>query len=319
MIYEYAIDPELAATWHDPSVGRFFRAQMGLGTPRVACAFPAATWDATVLLALHTLVTDPTALQAAKTNLMSLLDHLRATRSTRDGVVTGSWFDAARREHNARRNFRGVLCSHVPYRSTTFLDAATFDPTRPMWTVDTPPVARNGLALAKAIEPLLGFAVQVRFVDRYFRADDDDFKLPMLEMLRLFQAHGSGRLTGEIHTSVDKERGSPPPKEQARAKFAAAQKHLAAAVGPKLDLTMFVWDERHGGEKFHNRYILTPHGGLAVQAGLDEPVKRDEPQKWKGHSDDVTILSPSQFRLRWSQYAPGSGAFAEVLPPTKIR
>lgn len=40
MLYEYAIEPELVATWSDRKVGRYFADKFGLGSPRIVSRYP---------------------------------------------------------------------------------------------------------------------------------------------------------------------------------------------------------------------------------------------------------------------------------------
>jgi hypothetical protein len=52
--------------------------------------------------------------------------------------------------------------------------------------------------------------------------------------------------------------------------------------------------QKTGGEKLHNRYILTDLGGVAFGVGLDEG---DD-----GETDDLTLMDRALYELRWSQY-----------------
>ena len=59
--------------------------------------------------------------------------------------------------------------------------------------------------------------------------------------------------------------------------------------------------ERLGGQRLHNRYILTDVGGLIFGVGLDDGGA--------GEIDDVSLMDRSQYELRWSQHATESRAF----------
>ena len=48
------------------------------------------------------------------------------------------------------------------------------------------------------------------------------------------------------------------------------------------------------GEKFHNRYILTDHGGVMLGTGLDE-VSVEE-------TDDIHLMNPEQYEKRKKQF-----------------
>ena len=71
------------------------------------------------------------------------------------------------------------------------------------------------------------------------------------------------------------------------------------------------WDERMGGEKLHNLYVLTDLGGLhSVSASTLEQ---------KGQTDDLLLLPRSLFEERWAQYVSDNGAFVLIDAPATIR
>ena len=54
-------------------------------------------------------------------------------------------------------------------------------------------------------------------------------------------------------------------------------------------------NQKAGGERLHNRYILTDLGGVAFGIGLDDGND--------GETDDLILMDRAQYELRWSQYA----------------
>jgi len=71
------------------------------------------------------------------------------------------------------------------------------------------------------------------------------------------------------------------------------------------------WRQRSGGEKLHNRYVLTDLGGIAMGVGLDAGEA--------GETDDLLLLPRTQYQLRWSQYASEDGAFERIDAPATVR
>ena len=53
--------------------------------------------------------------------------------------------------------------------------------------------------------------------------------------------------------------------------------------------------QKQGGERLHNRYVLSDLGGVSFGYGLDEG---DE-----GETDDITLMDLEQYEARWSQYS----------------
>lgn len=71
------------------------------------------------------------------------------------------------------------------------------------------------------------------------------------------------------------------------------------------------WRQRQGGEKLHNRYVLTDLGGVSLGVGLDEGEA--------GETDDLLLLPRAQYELRWSQYVGNDGAFEQIDAPIPVR
>jgi hypothetical protein len=70
------------------------------------------------------------------------------------------------------------------------------------------------------------------------------------------------------------------------------------------------WEEKHGGEKLHNRYVLTELGGVFLGVGLDEGDA--------GETDDFILLPRAQYEHRWSQYVNNDGAFELADRPATV-
>ncbi len=61
-----------------------------------------------------------------------------------------------------------------------------------------------------------------------------------------------------------------------------------------LQLELKRWKKRSGGEKLHNRYILTDIGGVKVDPGLDEGEE--------GESFEVILLERATYEKQWDDY-----------------
>ena len=72
------------------------------------------------------------------------------------------------------------------------------------------------------------------------------------------------------------------------------KKYLQGIIPTGLRILLRRLEEREGGEKLHNRYILTNLGAVSFSTGLDEG---DD-----GQTDDVRILTREEYIKRWSQY-----------------
>jgi Regulator of RNA terminal phosphate cyclase/Sigma-54 interaction domain/CRISPR-associated protein (Cas_Csm6) len=78
-------------------------------------------------------------------------------------------------------------------------------------------------------------------------------------------------------------------------------KELFARFVHRLSERPREWRQREGGEKLHNRYILTDIGGVSFAVGLDDG---DD-----GETDEVTLLEEKTYKFRWMQYRGPEQAF----------
>jgi hypothetical protein len=318
VIYEFAIEPDLVATWHDRRTAYPFLSAMGPGQGRVPCEFPARArdWETLVFNAFAVLFPrdDSPAWQAAKRNLEILLRHLSETGTARTGRLEKgeSWLDAAVREHRAYP-FGGILVRSAPMRASYLAAADQLgdDGFNAVWHKPSPPVPRRPAELAQALAPLLRCCSEVRFIDPYFDAGVGDFFEPMRHFLEVAQRRRSGRhLRVEIHSAIrvgelaQARRSNLESEERkvAEAKLEACRARLLPLAGPGVTLHAFVWAELpRDGDQIHNRYVLTELGGISVPAGLD--------QGRPGHTDDLTVLPKEQYHRRWSSYRKGGSNY----------
>ena len=308
MIYEFAIEPDLVATWHDPRVAYPFVSQMGPGYPRVACAFPEAAWKNLVIGSLRELFPDGQSprWQTAKRNIEVLLRHLHETGTTRTGKVRDgeSWFVAVEREH-AAYPFGGVLVkSSVARRPFLVVADQLGVEDFAAWTPAAPSVLRQPRELAEALAPLLRCATGLRFVDPYFDAADPTFRDPMREFLSAAQRRRDvNTLQVEIHCGMAHHELEQARRhagrqltelEFAEQKIQSCRTHLVPMLAAGVRLRTFVWASLV--DRIHNRYILTKLGGVMLGTGLDRSPSG------AGHTDDLTLLSKDQHDKRWKQY-----------------
>ena len=317
MIHEFALEPELVASWHDPRVAYPFRAQMGPGQRRVACAFPFPAWGRLVMNALQASFADPKSpeAQSARKNIEVLLRHIQETGTRRRGrLMDGeSWLDAAMREHH-EFPFGGIVVRSSSV-ATPYLVVAErmHEQEFPAWTPPAPPVLRRPRELADALAPILRCATKLHFVDPYFDAADETFFAPMREYLLVAQnRRGLDELQIQVHFGVppkaieqaSRDEGRPVTEvELARRKLEACEQRIRPLLRPMVNVRAFAWAEGPGGVKLHNRYLLTEVGGIAVQTGLDQSTRGGR------QTDDLTVLSREQHEARRAEYCVGAKTY----------
>ena len=88
------------------------------------------------------------------------------------------------------------------------------------------------------------------------------------------------------------------------------ERRLPGIVPRGLRVDLVRLRQRDGGERLHNRYILTELGGVTFGVGLDQGDSAD--------TDDIQLLDRAQYEARWRQYASDTPAFDRPEPPTTI-
>ena len=318
MIFDFALEPELVARWHDRRVAYPILCQLGPGQCRVPCAYPSAAWPKMVMNALRELVppSEGARFQAARKNLDILLRHLKEIGTQRNGRMQDGqkWLDAALAEH-AAFPFGGILVWSLASAGPEVVVADRLGEHEfPAWTPPAPPVARTARDLATAMAPLLRCASELRFVDPYFDAEDSTFYDPMELYLRVAQRRRSiGELRLQLHFWVraGDARAAGQTKTRslvdvARDRVEACKRRLGPLLRPKVVLNVVAWGQGKTGRNMHNRYVLAKFGGIAAQTGLDSARRNI------GQTDDLTLLSKGQRQERWREFALESAVYEKL-------
>lgn len=297
MIYEYALEPEMVAAWRDRLTQRFFIREFGLGSGRLVSCYP-VEWDSMVWESFGA------GSDMDKARLTELVVRLQDTMIKRKDFVWNNddtWLKNAIVEH-ARYPFRAVLARENPANRPEILveDALA---TRPCPSWDAPhtvTVNRSALDMASALGAMLTCCCWVKFVDPYFVRAKAGHKRSLSAFLNILK---SARPVGtlaiiEIHTSGD----------GATTEYLKDFYEQITPVG--IQLILYRWQERAGGQKLHNRYILTDLGGVIFPHGLDTGTG--------GETDDIALLEHDQYILRCKQYDPASSVFDQAAVPLEI-
>jgi hypothetical protein len=284
MIYEYALEPELVATWGNQQEYRYFIDKFGLGQPRVAARYP-KRWARMVWGAFSS---NNDLERTRMTELLARLSERMTHRPAAGWDPTKPWLHNAEIEH-ARRPFHKILAHGR--------DDTVENHPRGL------PVARNAAAMASAVAPMLRCCRVAIFVDPYFGPENPRHRRPLEVLL---EALSDGRRSDhveriEVHTFA-----------RADAQFfrGGCEEHMPRCVPAGYRVRFVRWRERKQGEWFHHRYILTDIGGVAFLGGLDDGRE--------GQTDDVMLMDRAQYELRWRQYASDEPAFDLAEAPIEI-
>lgn len=293
MIHEYALEPELVSTWGNRQDFRYFVEKFGLGQPRIVSRYP-KRWKKLVWEALRS---DD---EFDKMRLVELLQRLSERMVRRLGHVwdgNRSWLENAHREHD-RKPFRAILARGNPSaHPQTIIGSEADEHSSPLWAAPRGlPIARTAEEMGAAVASLLRIAEVVIIVDPYFGPERARHRRPLEAFLSAVVngRPGSPPLRIEYCTSEDNT-GT---REFFRDE---CERQLPRCIPEGMRVTVRRLQQRQGGERLHNRYILTEFGGVMFIGGLDDGAQ--------GETDDLTLLDRTQYELRWSQYGDHPPAF----------
>lgn len=308
MIRELALDPALVARWHDPRKWAFFREAFAAETGRVASAYP-RRWRKEVIRTFHRLYPRATAESHDRQRMEVLLDYLGERMVERESShpECQNWLEKAVAEHR-ERPFHGILSTTADATVPEVMTPCMLFSDRPpaAWTVrPNPAPPRNAEAFAQAVGPLLTRCREAVFVDPWFNPNKKRFREPLRAMLAVLwgpRCCVSAPAAQLVISEGDNERRRDP-----RWLLGECQERLPQVIPPGRDLQVTVLRQRDGGEKIHNRYILTKIAGVGFGTGLDVGDNSEV-----GQSDDLCRLSREQLLKRWGQYVSARDSYFDM-------
>jgi hypothetical protein len=299
VIYDYAIEPELVATWGALAEYRFFADKFGLGTPRILAEFPRRkNWRRRVLETATSARLDGLELSRV-TALVNWLSEVVAARQTEAYDGQKAWLANAETEH-ARRPFHAILARQNPSgRDHVITGEALYDPGQVRLNPVREVAARRvACELASQVGPMLRICSRVVFVDPRFRATEPRFTNALRAYLVEYAATRDPATADVALLVSNLDLGEALVRRDCAA-------YLPRFVPRGMRLRVACLGQRPGGEKLHNRYILTDVGGVKFGVGLDEHSASGS----ENETDDISLLSRELYVRRWEQYAGSALAF----------
>lgn len=297
MIYEYAIEPEVVLSWGEKNNARIFRSSFGLGQPRLMSAFPSrGTWKKLFGKALESnrAKMDDLDIMRATEKASQLIENSVVRQNVRYQYDGKTWLTNAVIE-NLRHPFQAVVASSNPSSSECVILAKDLELENiPQWDVRRAATPNRTVSdIAKELAPMLRIADEIVIVDPYFRAQKPD-RRAVLEGLFdqiLFQRSGEPPKSISVLVSAEYENVT-----SLNAFNAECREKMARHIGKGLIVTFARLLRRDRGEKLHNRYVLTNHGGVSLGNTFE--------QGDVGTMDDANLMDAEQFITRARQYFP---------------
>lgn len=274
MFFEYALDPAVISNWDR---ARYFLDAFGPWKGRFLAKLP-KTWARAVLDGL-------TCGDVERKRIEERLVRFQTARPFTNRVVaeypkTNSWVECAKAEHT-KNPFRAII-SRPGVHQRPVIDAEIVDESEPLWRVEQGQlVSRTPSAIGEALNHLLAVSRRLVFIDPYFRANHSTKCDVVTECCRLLPSQSQV----EIHAALGGDRD--PSYEQAKADAAM---QLARYIPTGLTAKVSFWLSRPGGQRLHNRYLITDVGGVQFGDGIEKGST--------GQVDRLSILDdPSREQL----------------------
>jgi hypothetical protein len=303
VIYAYALEPKLVATWGRRAEFRFIKDKFGLGTPRVLFELPAFNkWKKKVLEAAKDLALSEEDLKRIEELFKLFAEHkCRHTDTLYEGAL--SWLENAEREY-ARRPFAGILAENNPNKHGAVLVAAQIDAEDTNWARESgASPLRTPEGLAGALSAMLTSCKQIHLVDRYFKPDNGRHPKVLAALLEVIKSGGLASVLVCVHCD----------DEQSLEHFEKKADKMASLLPSGVSVEFVRWRQKEGGQRLHNRYVLTDIGGVIFGDSLDGDNNDGTEQ-----TDDVHLLSRKQYFLRWAQYVENDGTFDFIDRPKTV-
>lgn len=300
MIYAYALEPALVASWGRREWFRFVYDKFGVGTPRVMLELQSfSKWKRAVY-------DEATAIQLSEEDLKRIEELFRLFSENKcrrmDAVYNGliSWLANAEHEFD-RKPFAAILATTNPRAHAGVITGDGLDHADKRWA---PPfgvtIERKPKVLAAVLSAMLVNCRVLHLVDPHFGPENPRHRKVLEALLWVCASNGVVPAVVRVHCL----------KKSTLEFFEASAKDMAARLPSAITVEFTRWEQHAGGEKIHNRYVLTDLGGVSLGVGIDAGTE--------GETDDLLLLPATTYTLRWSQYVENNGAYTLIDTPASI-
>lgn len=296
MIHEYALDPSVLTFWasNDRDYAEFFR-EYGLGSPRIVSSFPKKKVSKLRSYLLQHSPEDSQSLTSQRyTEMVTKLLESIVLRDVSENKPA-NWSDAAVAE-NERVPF-DVILSSMPINVGQNVTPENMYSQGSVWNhPDQIDIQRTNAGLLSVVSHLTRLSTQkIVIVDPYgWTSEAIGFVCYLINSLR------DGRLADAVPSLTlfyKEKRGGGKSGKGSPGADHVKNLILQGIEGglTKIDLQVVELRESTEGDVFHNRCILTEHGGVITGHGIG--VSGVE-----AHTDQVILMRSDIYLKKWNQF-----------------
>jgi hypothetical protein len=293
MLYEFALDPAAVAGWTSHAQGRLVKEAFRIGNGRVPACVP-RRWKRMVWEAFRS--DDQNERLRIDVLISYLYDRASGRRvGTWDAAI--SWLSNILVEH-ARQPFHAIVTTAQRESAPYVLCDDDLEPANEVWQVmRTRAVGRTAAEYAAAFRGLIGAAKRVVIVEPVFDPRERRFTLT-LNAIASLEPIATGRVMPCL--IVRMEKGAPTPEEFEQ----RCRRYLPRHLGPNTTLEIVFAEQKPGGERLHNRLIVSDVGSVLLGDSIDEGQS--------GETNDLALLDEGHHRGRLATYGNAYQAFNVV-------
>lgn len=302
MLSEYAVEPAaIGADWRTfkDLIDRF-----GTDKARLISRFP-TNWEKKVIQAAK-------AAGVPDVRMSSIVERLRFSQHkivdfNRAYDYAADWINNALREH-ASRPFKAIICDAGKPACAETMEPDDCSDTHALFGAPTSrDVTRTANQIADALHTITAVSKEVDIVDPYFdlRPRKGNYLATLVSLLARLAGEPGQTKAIRIHFRDHDTR----PSAEILARDGSTQ--VTGLLPPGYSIELYAWSEKHGGEDFHDRYVLTDLGGIMIGAGLSA----DGP----GESTAFTLLNFEHAQKLRSRFSDGSTVYTRAGSAVRIR
>lgn len=289
MIHEYAIEPNVLSAWSESKrdYAEFLR-EYGLGTPRVFSSFPKSKPHKLRSYFLQSAPADESSQKGRR--YIEMVNKMVETIVLREVQPRGGrdWASHVTAE-NQRIPF-GVVISLDSLEMEECITPETMYDLGSRWIhPDQLNIERTDDGISEAVSSFLRLSTkQVVVIDTYGWTPE-----AIQQMQRLLNRIATGR----VHSTIPQVKLFF--KQNQKAPCAAhVKRSILDGIDPRsmnLALSVLELEEIPGNDVFHNRCILTEHGGICTGHGIGVSGEQE-------HSDEAFLMIAAIYEKKWRQF-----------------
>lgn len=289
---EYAVQPESLVQSKDAFRALFY--QFGWEQGRLLAKYPAKDW----LRMVYESAQQSALRDVERSSVCEWLrngDHrlVKAGRPYDPGI---GWLENAEAQQSKAERFDGIITVQNPRAHPDVVLADELNDETPVFQSPAQIlVSRKVVDMVASVRPLLNRSREIIFVDPHFGCLERRFLTVLSGFLEVIIRDKNPVERIEYHLAQ-----SSLVLDHAEF-FRRLRRHICDHIPVGSNITFFVWKQKAGGEKLHDRYILTERGGVQFSVGLDEGEL--------GETTMVSRLSRSVYDRVWRHFSEETAAF----------